>query len=97
MEIPTNSTINNDTNDEYFIPLEPNHALALTMNFPQFPEVNHLKTSETQADFDYNCSDCVADLFGPIMAPYAALQQQTDDYRRRLEHIAYQRYIAMKS
>jgi hypothetical protein len=31
------------------------------------------------------------------MAPYAALQQQTDDYRRRLEHIAYRRYIAMKS
>lgn len=25
-------------NDEYFIPLEPNHALALTMNFPQFSE-----------------------------------------------------------
>jgi hypothetical protein len=48
-------------------------------------------------DFDYNCPDCVADLFGPIMAPYAALQQQTDDYRRRLEHIAYRRYIAMKS
>ena len=37
-EINVDSTANNDAVDEYFIPLEPNHALALTMNFPQFPE-----------------------------------------------------------
>jgi hypothetical protein len=39
----------------------------------------------------------MADLFGPIMAPYAALQQQSNDYRRRLEHIAYRRYMTMQS
>ena len=40
MEIKTNSMINNETNDEYFIPIEPDHAIALTMNFPQFSENN---------------------------------------------------------
>jgi len=49
MEIKTNSIMNNDANDEYFIPFEPNHALALTMNFPQFPESNHSNTSDVQA------------------------------------------------
>ncbi|CAF5084780.1 unnamed protein product, partial [Rotaria sp. Silwood1] len=48
MEIKTNSIINNENNDEYFIPLEPNHALALTMNFPQFPEAISSKTSFIQ-------------------------------------------------
>ncbi|CAF0964427.1 unnamed protein product, partial [Rotaria sordida] len=96
MEIKTTSIINNEINDEYFIPLEPDHALALTMNFPQFSESNQSKTSFIQTDFDYDCPDCVADLFGPLMAPYAALQQQSDDYRLRLEYIAYQRYVSMK-
>ncbi|CAF3845494.1 unnamed protein product [Rotaria sordida] len=96
MEIKTTSIINNEINDEYFIPLEPDHALALTMNFPQFPESNQSKTSFIQTDFNYDCPDCVADLFGPLMAPYAALQQQSDDYRLRLEYIAYQRYVSMK-
>ncbi|CAF1161447.1 unnamed protein product [Rotaria sp. Silwood1] len=96
MEIKTNSIINNENNDEYFIPLEPNHALALTMNFPQFPEAISSKTSFIQTDFNYDCPDCLADLFGPLMAPYAALQQQNDDYRLRLEYIAYQRYVTMK-
>ena len=31
------------------------------------------------------------------MAPYAALQQQSDDYRLRLEYIAYRRFLAMKT
>ena len=48
MEIKTNSIINSDNNDEYFIPLEPNHALALTMNFPQFPELIQPKDSSIE-------------------------------------------------
>ncbi|CAF2902734.1 unnamed protein product [Rotaria sp. Silwood2] len=96
MEIKTDSIINNEINDEYFIPLEPDHAVALTMNFPQFPESTSSKTSFIQTDFNYDCPDCLADLFGPLMAPYAALQQQSDDYRLRLEYIAYQRYVTMK-
>ncbi|CAF3968887.1 unnamed protein product [Rotaria magnacalcarata] len=97
MEIKTNSMINNEANDEYFIPIQPDHAVALTMNFPQFSEPIQSKASLIQTDFDYNCPDCLADLFGPLMAPYAVLQKQSDAYRLRLEYIAYQRYLTMKS
>ncbi|CAM4764269.1 unnamed protein product [Rotaria magnacalcarata] len=97
MEIKTNSMINNEANDEYFIPIQPDHAVALTMNFPQFSEPIQSKASLIQTDFDYNCPDCLANLFGPLMAPYAVLQKQSDAYRLRLEYIAYQRYLTMKS
>ncbi|CAF3503035.1 unnamed protein product [Rotaria socialis] len=97
MEIKTNSMINKEANDEYFIPIQPDHAVALTMNFPQFSEPIQSKASAIQTDFDYNCPDCLADLFGPLMAPYAVLQKQSDAYRLRLEYIAYQRYMTMKS
>ncbi|CAF3389315.1 unnamed protein product [Rotaria socialis] len=89
--------INKEANDEYFIPIQPDHAVALTMNFPQFSEPIQSKASAIQTDFDYNCPDCLADLFGPLMAPYVILQKQSDAYRLRLEYIAYQRYMTMKS
>ena len=98
MEIQAESTINHgDAADEYFVPLKPNHAVALTMNFPQFSPSTAHGSSDGQPGFNYECPDCMADVFGPIMAPYAALKQQTDDYRARLEDIAYRRYLAMKS
>lgn len=40
-----------EMNDEYFIPLKPDHALALTMNFPQFSETNRSKDSFNQMGF----------------------------------------------
>ncbi len=53
MEIKTNSMINNETNDEYFIPIEPDHAIALTMNFPQFSEPTQSKDSLIQTFCDF--------------------------------------------
>ena len=98
MEMQAKSTDNHgDTADEYFIPLKPNHAVALTMNFPQLSPSTADDSSHRQTGFNHECPDCMADVFGPIMAPYAALQQQTEDYRARLEDIAYRRYLTMKS
>ncbi|CAF0792051.1 unnamed protein product [Didymodactylos carnosus] len=92
--------------DEYFIPLEPNKALAFTMNFPQLSESSKDKNMEINGqlkqpceykEFDYNCPDCISDMFGPIIAPYAALAQQHDEFKHRLEYIVYQRLSTLRT
>ena len=79
---------------EYSLSLEPDHAVALTMNFPQYSPSPPV--ADLPVDFDYQCVDCMGDLFGPIMAPYSILQEQCEDYRDRLERITQRRFEMIK-
>ena len=73
------------------VPIEIDRPVALTMNFPQIP------SNSVEFDFDYQCSDCLAELFGPIVAPYALLREQSEDYRNHLKIITEKRFQILKN
>ena len=51
----------------------------------------------SEVDFNYQCAECLAELFGPIVAPYVVLREQAEDYREQLQFITDKRLQTLKT